>query len=278
MAQTIQYYQKLITDAYVNGAATVGITIVPDTWSAVELDRFFIFAIAFCAWTLDSLFDLLKLDINEIISSMKPHSLRWYAQKAKAFQYGYNLVLESDYYDNTGIDETLVANSKIISNAAVVEQQRGLRIKVATDNGTDLQPLNFAQLTAFKAYMKQVKDAGVKLDITTAVADDLSLSLRIVYNPLVLNAAGQRIDGTSQTPVQDAIRLYLKNLPFNGVFSLQKLVDVLQLVDGVSDLNVDSATARYGALPFSSINISYLPDAGYLRIANADLQIQFIPA
>lgn len=278
MAQSIKYYQDSITNSYVINAAAIGVIIDPTKWSTVNLDRCFIYAIAVIAWTIDNLFDRFKADVNEIISSQKLHSLRWYAGKAKEFQHGYNLVDEADYYNNAGIDPSLIEASKIIDYVAVVEDIRGLRIKVATDNGHDLIPLAPAQLEAFKFYMKEVTDAGVKRSVTTAVADSLKLSLRIIFNPLVLNSVGQRIDGTSSTPIPDAINLYLKNLPFNGVLSLQKLIDVIQAIEGVEDLNLDSAAAKYGALSFANINISYLPDAGYLRIASGDLTLTYIAA
>ena len=189
MANSISYYQEQITTTYVSNAASVGVVIDPTTWSVVNLDRCVIYAVAVCAWVIDNLMDLFKADVNETISLLKPHSLRWYAQKAKAFQFGFNLVPESDVYDNTGIDNAVIAASKVVSYAAVVEQTRGLRIKVANDNGIDLEALTDAELDAFIFYMKEVKDAGVKLNITTAVADDLKANITIVYNPLVLNAA-----------------------------------------------------------------------------------------
>ena len=39
MANSIEYYQGVITDAYVSRAATLGIAIDPTIWSAVNLDR-----------------------------------------------------------------------------------------------------------------------------------------------------------------------------------------------------------------------------------------------
>ncbi len=275
MARTIeQIQQEMIT------AVQADATLAPllTSTSKVAVWRGILNIVATCIWTIDKLCDILKIDIDETIAALKPHSLRWYAGKAKAFQYGYNLVNEADYYDNTGIDDTTIAASKIVSYAAVVEQVRGVRIKVAKTVGADLAALTVGELAAFTQYMKEVKDAGVKLKITSAVADLLKLSLRIQYDPLVTNAAGARIDGTTATPVKDAIKLHLKNLPFNGVFSIQKLVDAIQAVEGVSDLNVDSVQTKYGALPFTAVNISVIPDAGYLRIEDADLTIVFTPA
>lgn len=276
MANTIQYYQTQITEAYVANAAAVGIIINPAAWSVANIDRCFIYAVAVCAWSVNTLFDFFTADVNATIAAMKPHSLQWYAGMARAFQLGQNLVAEADYYDNTGLDADVVAASKIVAYAAVVEQTRGVRIKVAKTMGTDLGPLLPGELTAFSDYMKKVKDAGVKLSITSAVADDLRLVITVKYNPLVLTSTGSRIDGITATPVKDAIKAFLKNLPFNGVFSIQKLVDAIQAVEGVDDLTINEAQTRYGLLVFSTVNMVVVPDAGYLRIADGDLVVSYV--
>jgi hypothetical protein len=275
MARTITDIQNEII-AQVQANATLAPLLT--STSKVAVWRLTTYIVAVCIWTLETLFDIHRADIDETISKLKPHSLRWYAGKAVAFQYGYDLVDDADYYDNTGIDDTLITSSHIVDYAAVVEQERGLRIKVAKDTGVDLAALSAPELTAFKEYMKRIKDAGVRLNITTSVADGLKIGISLYYNPLVLNSSGGRLDGTVSEPVQDAVKLYLKNLPFNGVFVLQSLVDVLQLVDGVKIAHIVSAQAQYGALPYQSFSVKYLPDSGYLRFANPeDLTINFIP-
>lgn len=246
--------------------------------SKVAIWRLWTYVIAVCFWTIEKLMDAFRIETDAKIAALKPHSLRWYAGKAKAFQYGYDLVAEADYYDNTGIDDATITASQIVNYAAVVEQTRGLRIKVATDSGADLAALSSPQLASFVEYMGRVKDAGVKLLITSTTADSLKLTIDIYYNPLVLNANGGRADGVTSTPVQDAIKAYLKNLPFNGVFLLQNLTDVLQLVDGVKVIDIKEAQAKYGALAYTSFRVQYIPDAGYLRIYNdSDLLLTFIP-
>lgn len=277
MANSIAFYQQQITQAYVANAATLGVTIDPTSWSATNIDRCVIYAVAVAAYILDGFFDLFKADVNETISLLKPHTLRWYAEKAKQFQYGFNLFGDTDTYNNTGVTEDDVLASKVVDYAAVVETQRGLRIKVAKDNGIDLEALTTPELDAFKFYMDRVKDAGVKLNITSAAADDLKSAITIIYNPLIINSQGQRIDGNSTTPVQSAINTFLKNLPFNGIFSVQKFVDAIQAVEGVTDLQITQISARYGTIPFANINVSYTPDSGYLRINQpTDLVLIFI--
>ncbi len=277
MAQTIAYYQNQITTNYVTQRTLLGLPADdPANWSRVSIKRLWVWVFAFIAYVQAVLWDAFALEVDTRIAALRPHTEQWYALKAIAFQFGYPLPADTDVYDNTGLTEQQIADSKIVTYAAVKEQDRGLRIKVAKTQGNDLAPLATGELTAFTAYMQRVKDAGVKLSITSTEADSLKLSLRIIYDPLVLNAQGQRIDGTTLTPVQDAISSYLRNLPFNGVFVLQSLVDALQVVSGVKIVQINSAEAKYGALPYTSINIRYTPDAGYLRIVTpSDLSIVF---
>ena len=274
MARTITDIQNDIL-AQKNAQAALAVL---SSDSQVALWRLMIYIVAVCIWTLEKLFDIFKTEVDDTIGTLKPHSARWYANKAKGFMYGYNLIAESDVYDLTGLTETQIRLARIVNFAAVVEQPRGIRIKVAKlGAGGDLEALTAPELLAFVEYMERVKDAGVKLLITSGVADSLRLILKIYFNPLVLNALGARLDGITATPVQDAIDRYLKNLPFNGVFVTEYLTDQLQQVDGVVIPHIMDANARYGVLPYTSFAVKYTPDSGYLRRYNPiDLTIEFI--
>ncbi len=281
MARTVQEIfdsMKAETVRLATAAANQPVLDMMDNTSRVAIWKVLYYTIAFGILLLEVLFDLFRLETDDRILRLKPHSARWYSEKAKAFQYGYPLVPQADYYDNSALTEDQIEDSKIIDHAAVVEQVRGIRIKVAQDNGTDLEALSAGELEAFEEYMEQVKDAGIKLLITSTAADELKAKLRIFYNPLVLNAQGQRIDGTDPEPVQKALKTYLKRLPFNGLFVPQLAVNQLEVVDGVIIAKDDLWQARYGLLPFSQIDVEYTPDSGYLRFtAPADLEIEFIP-
>ncbi len=273
MARTITEIQKIMLD---EKAAQPTLDSLNST-SNTAIWRLIFYIVAVAIWSLEKLYDIFIAHVNETIATLKPHSNRWYATKAKAFQYGYDLITETDTYDNSGLTDAEIDDSLIIDYAAVVDQDRGIRIKVATLVADELDALSEAQLLAFSEYMERVKDAGVKLLITSGTADSLKLSLQVYYNPLVLNASGQRLDGTDVEPVLNGIKNYLKNLPFNGVFVTEYLIDALQQVDGVVIPHVLLASARYGVLPYSNFPVKYVPDAGYLRIINdADVTIEFI--
>jgi hypothetical protein len=245
--------------------------------SRVAIWKILFYAVAYCTFLLEAIFDNFSLEIDDRIAKLKPSSARWYAEKAKDFQYGFPLVPESDFYDNSLLTQDQIDQSKIITHAAVVEQDRGIRIKVAKTVGSDLGPLAAGELAALQEYFAEIKPAGIKLNITSGNPDALKSTLRVYYNPLVLRADGGRIDGNDETPVQSAFKTYLENLPFNGLFIPQLMIDQLQKVPGVIIVKDDLWQARYGALDFNNIDVEYIPDAGYLRIADEDLIIEFIP-
>ena len=283
MARTIEQWHQDLLDKVTDDAV---LSPVLNSTSAVSIYIKFLYIVAFCAWVIENLQDLFQIQVNQVIYETKPHTPQWYAKKAKEFQYGYNLVPETDYYDNTGIPDDVVAASKIVAFAAMVEQPY-LRLKVAKKSGNSLAKIPDVEMDAFRAYIMRIKDAGVRLKLATLTSpstitsgdpDKLRLVGRFKFNPLVLDATGARIDGTNSTPVQDAIRGYLENIGFNGLFSIQKLVDAVQAVDGYEDFIIDEIQTKYGALPFTSVDIDFVPDGGYLIIEIADLLLTFLPA
>lgn len=254
--------------------------------SNVAIFKAWCFIWAVCAWALENLFDIFKTEVDFTIAQDKTHRPQWYVNKAKDFQYGFNLVADEDYYDNTGIADDVIAASKIVAYAALVEEP-GIRMKVAKLVGTNLAKLTAGELLAFIQYIKRVKDTGVKLHGTTLTAaatitstdpDKLRLVVRAKINSLVLDNTGARRDGTNPAPLKDAVKSYINNIDFNGLFSVQKLVDAMQAVDGITDLKIDGIQTKYGGLAFTTVDIDFVPDSGYLIIEDVDFVPTYIPA
>jgi len=213
--------------------------------------------------------DACIAEVNAALAAQTVHSIAWYVSKAMAFQFGDALVQDEDYYDPIA---PVGDSSLVINAAAAVKVGDVLRIKVATAVAGVLGASSDPVMTALTAYMEQVKDAGVDLEMTTGAADNLQLAMTVYYDPLQLNADGQRLDGTENTPVQDAINAYLEafNNSFingqNGVLVYNALVAALRAVPGVIDVDITTAQANFGAVPYVSIIPQYVPDAGYLAL------------
>lgn len=285
MVRAITDIKKQMTNVWMQSAdiqAAYGLDVTKsfeDQFSTASVESIWFYAVAFAAWFLETLFDTFTADVNNYVANMKPHTLKWYANMALAFQFGFDLLPDSDRFDNGTATDEQIAASKVVAFSDVVEQadengRISLRIKVAANNGTDLQPITTDQLTALQAYFSRVKDAGVPLAVTSTQPDRLVENWTIFYDPLVLDANGNRLDGTEQDAVRTAIKAYLQTLPFDGIYALQLHENFVKAVNGVVLCNITSAQSSYGEMPITNINMVMTPDAGYLRFnADADLQI-----
>jgi hypothetical protein len=282
----IAEFKRLMTDSYIGDDTIIGAyglspgLTFEDQFSAVSLENIIFSDVATVMFVMQELFDRFKIDISEILNAQFSGTVNWYAYKAMLFQFGMELVPETDFYDNTGLTAGQIAVMRVVHYAAAVEARDKsiLYVKIATDDQNGIRkPLPSAQLIAFKQYLNNVQYAGVRISVINDLPDEMRLVIDIYYDPLVLDETGSRLDETANTPVQDAIKNYLVNLPFNGTYTNQGLVDTLQMIDGVRIAEIKSASSRYGAYTtFAEINAREIAHAGYYQISNPNMILNFI--
>ena len=241
--------------------------------------------VAICQEVLEGNFDNHIAEVKGIIAGQNRGTVPWYAYMAMRFQYGDSLPAGSDVYSPVAAagDPSLIVTYAVAQEVELTGGGFGVRIKVATGTPGALSALSGGQLTALTAYFEPpngVKYAGVELDITSEAGDNLQCGHVIYYDALVLNAAGQRIDGTSNTPVIDAINAYLfglsftvdpvsgVNVPVNEPFDLNEYVAAIMAVPGVVTVENVTVQAHYAATPYVNIMAAappeYVADSGYL--------------
>ena len=271
MARRIEQINSEIIKAKESEPALAGLTSA----SKVAIWRLWAYITAFVIWTLEKIFDEHKKEVSEALSEQKPHTARWYRNKALAFQYGFNLRSETDLFDNTGKGKEEIENSKIVKYSAVVESETESRliVKIATEQGGELQPISVGQKASFDAYINEIRDAGVRITTINYLPDILKLQMKIYRDPLVLDENGQSIL-TGEKPIEKAIKEYFKKLPFNGELVLAHLVDALQQVEGVKIPHIilaeskwiDAGVNDYGN--YQPIEVKTIPISGYFKIEN----------
>lgn len=265
--------QSIIKSIYgfVDGA------VFENEFSKVSLESLIFDIVAVAIFLFEKILDQHKTEIDAAIYEQKSGTARWYRNMALAFQYGFDLTVDTDKFDNLGFTQDQIDDSKIIKYCSVKEslESNRLTVKVAGESGDLLVPLEGDAQASFEEYLKEIKYAGVKIVVVNNPADQLQLDMAIYRDPLVLDENGTSILlGTN--PVELAVKSYMKALPFNGELVLNDLIEKLRAVDGVNNAHIvnatssyyDTVTADYGN--YAPINVKTIPVSGYFEIMNFD--------
>lgn len=277
MARTVTEVKKIYTDEFMNSsvmATKYGFTVgdsFDSTFSKVSFESILFYIMAFVqVMSGDKLYDAHIDEVQTLISEEKAHTLRWYANKALLYMHGYSLVEDSDTYDTSALTDDQISTAKVVKNASAVEKANVVYIKVKGSDGK----LTDDQEAGITAYFKEVKDAGVKLEIINRVADHYKATIDIWYNPMVLNSTGLNTEGAE--PVRDAVSSFIAALPFNGEFRHDDLLIYLNDIDGVVIPQIKYSQYSVDGLAFYDIDGYFTPDSGYMKIYNnTDLTINY---
>lgn len=262
-----------------------------NTTSKVGVWRNWVWVFAYAQFVLEQYWDAFRIEIEKRIAESRIHTPKWYREKALDFLFGIALVQDKDYYDLSLLTDAEILTAKIVANAAsvrVVQNGYGtLRLKVVRNVGGEYAPVLPQHLTALDIYFNHhIADAGTVVNVTTGEADLLKLKLDIYYDPLILGADGSRLDGTNATPVITQTKDFLKSIDFeNGKLVLTYLTDKLQIIHGVVLPVVKEAYSKYGTYDYTTtgvqnvgvINEIRIADAGYMKLDESELLINYIP-
>lgn len=248
--------------------------VFEDQFSIVSFENIFFDILALIAWTLESIFDVHKKETADLILNQKVPNLYWYRNLALSFQYGFNYdPVTRDFNNGTSTPDEIIS-SKVIKYAAVTRTKVAndilISMKIATEENGEIVPVSDNIGLAFTGFIERAQAAGDNIEVVNFLPDILKIDFKICYDPLILLADGSRIqNGTF--PVQEAIRLFLKNLPFNGELSVQKLEAAILNVEGVLDLQNLQVQSKWivpgvGYGNFQPIAISKIPASGYFKI------------
>jgi len=235
--------------------------------------RLWLWIFAVGSWIIDTLFDRQKVDVTSIMAAKRPHTLRWYSEESKKFQFGYGLT----WINNTWAYAVNDDNAKIIKYAAASERDGKVIIKVSTEANGVKHPLNTQQFNAFKAFWAKWKDAGVKLEFVNMAADNLKIDITIVRDRLVLNEDNSMVRNSASFPIKDALNHFANNLEFDGVVMISKLIDAVQAIEGVVDARCKHAYLKPNGGVYTEIAMSSDTVSGYITISQFSIY-QYIDA
>lgn len=277
-------FDEILTEILTAKSAEPALATLTST-SKTAIWRKIMEVVAWAIYIFQSAVELHLKEINELIANQKTFNLRRYRSEALRFQYGFDLVVESDQfrpdYQEGGswimATPEKIEQSKVVKYAAcsrVFSNDGKVRIimKIAPENLDET--FSNDVMTAFGNYIEEVQPAGDRVTIVNYLPDLLDFWFRIKYDPQVLTSTGMHII-TAKFPVKEAIERFLKNdMPFNGELSIQRLEDAIRNVEGVLDLQtkwvetcwIDPALNDYGL--FQPVNMSVIPVSGRFKVHN----------
>ncbi len=247
-----------------------------EQFSKASLESILFWTFATAVYALETLFDKHLREVEERVASLEPHTLRWYTRRAKDYLHGVRLEGDSDRYDTSRFTEAELAERRIIKYAVATESDTVVYLKVASaDKAGSPQPLTDEERTAFEAYISEVKDAGVAVDIVSVAPDDLYLNLTVYYDPLVMSPDGT-LHSNGRNLVEVTAREVVARLPFDGVYRTSDLMAALSALEGVSVIDIVSVETR------SRHNGTRVKVDGYARpyagyFAITELSIRYLP-
>ncbi len=241
MARTLEEIKKQMTEAFVRDGVIrekYGITgtgSFEDVFSRVSVEAVVFYVVAMAAWTLETLFDLFKAEVNEQIAQNVVPTVRWYHTQAMGFQYGDALVYDeaAGQFCYATADE----RKRVVKYCAVKDRGGSIQMLVSGDAGGKPMVLKEGVMTAFRSYMNRVKVAGVILDVKSMEADSIRVAATVQVDPQVVGVDGRRIDDGRLTVVE-AVDAYLAGIVYGGTFNKTRCVDAIQMVEGVVDVTL----------------------------------------
>lgn len=239
-------------------------------FGAASVENMLMYVFAAGAWVVESLMDVHREEVTAEIERMIPHRPRWYRDKVLAFMPDRVLEQDGDTYDLSGMSEEEIAAARVVKYAVAVESRDAslLTIKVAGESGGTRGPLDEVQEGQLRAYIAEVKDAGVRTSLVNMEPDTFDCNVDVYYDAMLQpESVRERCDA--------AIRSYIENLPFNGEYTNMALIDSLQVLEGVRVAEMRGSSARAAnESTLTQIDARLTPAAGYFKAGNINITMK----
>lgn len=261
MARTIRQIKGAMTEQFMSDSTIIerygfeaGSTF-DSVFSAVSLESIWFSIVAAAIYVLETFFDAFKEDVDAKIAEAVVASIPWYHKISLEFQYGDSLVFDEK---TQGFVYPVIDESKQIVKFAACRDLGGqVYVLASKDNGSGSPAaLSSDELSAFDAYLRQRKPAGVLLQTASFSPDQVRVNVTVQYNPQILLPDGQLIADPGVYPVEDAINNYLHGIVYGGSLNKTKLVDAIQGAAGVVDVVLGEVSVK------TASESDYTPVAG----------------
>lgn len=193
-------------------------------------------------YSYEIVLDVFKIDVLNEMSQRMNGTPEYYLRLARLFQFnsatqsGFNMIFNEDTMKVEY--ETIQENARIIDKAAY-QMEDGkiydMTLKVAKSSGNTGERglytrLSDIEMVAFKEYIAQTKFVGAEINCLSSLGDILDVDAIIYYDDTKVTAL------QAYNQVRQAFINYLDNFNYNSYVYYQNIVDILQNINGISDI------------------------------------------
>lgn len=198
-------------------------------------------------WAHEKLWDLFKVELEDIVANAPVGTDNWVQAQAFKFQYSATDPQVVSLVNFVPSYSVVDGDLQIITRCSVKTlPNKIVSVKVAKSDPPSA--LSVTELSSFKGYLDDISFAGVQYNAISLASDKLYLDAEIFYN-------GQYSSVISDNVIA-AINNYLANIPFDGNVRVSTLYDAIQNVEGVTDIIINDMAIRADATLFA--NKTYL--------------------
>lgn len=195
-------------------------------------------------YSFETLLDVFMTDISTVFNSRINGTPAYYANAMLKWQFGDELVIndEGTSFSYAQEDTTKRVISHVSYQEVYSEEYKDdvLILKVATGDEDSLSRLTDEQLIAARAYLNQIKFAGVKCNVISRKGDVLVPRVTVYYDGAV--SKEELYDAIDQSLIQ-----FVNDMQFDSLLYAQKVIDAIQKTEHVTDVYINpEASASQG--------------------------------
>ena len=188
--------------------------------------------------SFETLLDVFAYDISETINQRVNGTPEYYARALLRYQKGDELTVREDglAFGYASVDES----KQIITQVSYTEStddenlDSKLVLKVATGERGDLSAIGAEDLVQIRAYLRRIKFAGTRIEVTSMPGDVLVPRLSVYWDGAVPEA--EVLDN-----IEARLNEYMMNIEFDTAVYVSKVMEAIRSAEHVTDVWIDQA-------------------------------------
>ena len=204
--------------------------------SKMSIINAFTWVTAAAIYSFETLLDVFTTDIAKTFTQRINGTSAYYANAMLKWQYGDDLIINDEgtafHYATEDTTKRLITHVSYQEYYNEEFKDNILILKVASGEGRSLSQLSDEELIAARAYLNQIKFAGVKCNVVSRRGDVLVPRLTVYYDGAITK--DELYDN-----IDTALIDFIVNMKFDSLVYSQKIIDAIQKVEHVTDVHID---------------------------------------